>query len=356
MLRRMKIMALAVASLITIGVLTPSHETSQNAPAKESGDPLPKAPVRNWGDWWPETQFGEDDSVTTDQIRAGDRTFERVVYGAISTPWNGCLANFSHSEAGDGLRFDLLWSRPGDFASKEEKDAFKSPKQGDIRAAIVRGDKVIAEPTNGEPAISAWAGGSLGMTGDMMIFFDWLPADFEDYWIRVDMLKERHWFLIPYGLGSNPKENAGLELVERGGPEQPQAAQKADRLHLWNSVGYELGWVKEEGWHVSASVSNPFDTEIRIHVYEDGARWELSYPRTSAVYNWPAGYSRFCSWTSISRADSIDYSRTDTFKFWRTPFDTRNWGLLRVTVEDHAFDKVVPSSLFNYTHNWLEKK
>ncbi|MCG3182535.1 MAG: hypothetical protein ICCCNLDF_00598 [Planctomycetes bacterium] len=352
MMRRVFSPMLCFGCLVTIGVTLSCAAVNQ---AKHDQTAAPEetkdVPVRNWGDWWPSTQFGADDWVSDDQIARTDNRIDSVNYGSIDTPWGFSWVSLWQLEDGVSLSLRFFSNM---FDEEGRMQSPTGPAPGDIKMSVVCDGKVVRDARNANLIVNSWVGGMGSVQGSSSGEFDWLPPDFKDYWVRVDVKNVRHWFLIPYGLGADPAEHGNMLPVEAAGPARPAGASAEDQVHLWGSVSYELGRVEEMGWHVSMSVSNPFDTEISIFLYKDSARWELTYPRTSAVYNWPAGYSRFCSWTSISRTDAIDYYRTDSFTFWRTPIDTRNWGLLRVTVEDHAFDKVVPSSLFHYTHNWLE--
>ncbi|MCA8910375.1 MAG: hypothetical protein KDB82_01620 [Planctomycetes bacterium] len=345
MSKRAFMLVLVALLLFAVGQRSPQHTFGQEAS---------KAPVDTWGDWWPRGQFRENDTVSTDAVQKAPHNFEEIQYSSTKTPWGPCSVSLSQDKE-DRLRFDLVWSGPGTMASDEERAKHKSPEKGDVQAAIILADKVVRKPTNGEPVIGFWVGGGLGTSGDMMIFFDYLPADFEDYWVRIDMLKERHWFLIPYGLGSNPADSKSLKSTEQGQPQKPASATGNDTVHTWSSVTYDFGQIDDKGTRLSARIANPFDTEISLSIYDEDRRWSLTQPRTTAVYNWPGGYSRFSSWLSISRGDLGSMERHDRFQFWRTPFDTRAWGLLRIAVEETVLERAVPSSLFHYTHGCIQK-
>lgn len=307
-----------------------------------------KAPVDNWGDWWPSSQFGENDRLSRDAITAGDKAFSSVDYGSVGTPWGLVTSRFSVTSDNE-ISFSMTFFRSGKVG---ETGAWQEPvpEKGDVHGVIVQDGQVVREAKNPEPVIGIWFGRTNSMQGTLSMTFAALPADFGDYWFRIDMLKQRHWFLIPYGLGMKAEEGLSLPTIQGDSPKRPSGIAPGDVTHEWSSVSYELGRIEGKGWSVEAFVSNPFDSEISIRLYQSPGRWTLSHPRTTAVFNWPEGYSRFSSWTSIQRNDASALHRTDTYKFWRTPFDTRGWGVLRVTVEEHKFDKVVPSSLFNYCH------
>ena len=338
---------------LSFGAVVLLFAVGQSSSSGAAGQEASKAPVDTWGSWWPKGQFREDDSVSAETVHNASRDFSMVQFPTIQSPWGGCFVSLSHEE--EGLRFDIVWSGPGTMASEEERAKYKSPKKGDVQAAIVLDEDVVRKPTNGEPRIAAWVGGGLGTSGDMMIFFDCLPGDLNDYWVRIDMLKERHWFLIPYGLGSKPTDRKPVVPTEQGSPRNPTSAGSDDKLHSWSSVSYEFGSVDDTGMRLSATIANPFDTQITLSIYDENRAWTLTQPRTTAVYNWPGGYARFSSWLSISRDDLSSMRRHDKFQFWRTPFETRTWGLLRITVEERVLERAVPSSLFHYTHGCLRK-
>jgi hypothetical protein len=342
---------LAAAVLLVMGGLYQGQDAGADTP--DATKDAEAAPVANWGNWWPKGQFGKNDAVTYDAIGNADATFELISFGGIRTPWGGPTALLARNA--DGVRLALnFFRKSADVFPDAEGEPL--PKAGEIKASIYKGSDLLYHSQEENPTITSWAGGSLGMQGNLAMSFPHLPPDLNDYWIRVDMLKETHWFLIPYGLGCKVEEQPQISLIKGGAPTAPPLATEHDNVHTWRAVSYDLGRTKDKQWHVSASISNPFDTAITIRIYNEDRQFSLTHPRTSAVYNWPEGYPRFCSWTSVSRNDASDMHRSDTFQFWRTPFQTRGMGLLRVTLEDEVFEKTVPSSLFNYTHGTIPKK
>lgn len=153
-----------------------------------------------------------------------------VGYGMVRTPWDFCHASLSYDEE-RGIRFDLVWSGPGTLAPREEWDQHKSPERGEVAAAIIHNGEIVAEPDDNPPAIYGWAGGGLGTSGDMMMFFGWLPSGLGDCWIRVDMLDERHWFLIPRELHQQANGPVAITRPAKDEVVPPATADSDDKLH-----------------------------------------------------------------------------------------------------------------------------
>ncbi|MBK8205915.1 MAG: hypothetical protein IPK87_03865 [Planctomycetes bacterium] len=341
MRRTLLTISLAAIALTCLGGLRPSLGETSKSPLV--------APVDNWGGWWPETQFKEGDQVNADMLANLPRAFLHVRYGTISTECGDASVAFEHSSKGDGLIMQLGWAGPGTSASKEEWRDRPQPRAGDVKAVIVHEGEVVREPTNGEPAVLGWFGGSLSTTGGMTIEFQWLPADYEDYWCRVDVKAQRFWFLIPYGLGSSTKMPLNTTQVERGPPKPPAGAHDTDTVKSWASVKYHLFREKEnENLHASLTISNREYPQLVLELYREKTRWTLDAPRTSAAYLWPKGYTRFALLFKLERDFSM--RRTDYLQFFHHGHDVACWGVLRVTVEDKATDLCIPSSLLHARH------
>lgn len=343
-----------VAALLVV-LHVGSADNSSADPKAENG--IAKAPVDNWGDWWPKAQFVEGQRIDLSGIAKAKRFWERIDYGAVETPWGHAFASLVPAKGGDaetpnGLRFWLSWSRAGESIRGEKTADLGSPKAGEVAATMVGPAKFEREQTNEKTGVSSWVGGSLGMTGSVDMEFDFLPADFDDYWIRVDCRKERHWFLVPYALCSDPAKELPAGTKKRSSPVRPANATPDDQVRTWSSVEYSLGRDKENNRHVSARITNRFDTALTLELYQENERWLMATPRTTAAWLWPGGYIRYASLLNIKR--DLAFRRWDSYDFWRTPQDVPTWGLLRVTVEEQAYDIAVPSSLYFYTHGTVQ--
>jgi hypothetical protein len=308
----------------------------------------------NWLGWWPKAQFKDDPAVPAAVWQAARRGYGHVSFPFMESPWTYVSPSFSLLEDGEGLRFDLSWSGPGSMAGGEVWENHPSPQPGEVQVTIVHPDGTVQMPTNGEPRILGWVGGGLGTTGTMIVTFGWLPADLEDYWVRVDFLENRHWFLIPYGFGSDPEAPMNRTPLERGEPTRPKSASESDAVHGWSSVYYDLGALNETECRVNLSISNADHPRLSLVLYRETERWSLHAPRTSVAWIGPGRWVRFGLLESVSRPDSM--RRMDGYFFWITPHEFRGWGVLRVTVEEEAVDLAIPSSLFHYLHGRLPQE
>ena len=343
-----------------------------NAPS--APPPPPQAPDNSWGAWWPTTQWPKDARAPGPEIvLAASREWERVVYPSVQTPWGQASPSFSTLEvkppfpARRCLRFDLVFSGPGTTDERAWED-HAEPEPGAIRAEVISRGKVVRVATNGEARIQGWAG-SRGTSGDLIIEFDWLPDDLDDYWVRARIGDRAVWFLLPYGFGGDPKKPIHAVAGRSGPPALPEGRGERDEIVLWSHVEIDLGWLDASGkvatdmpeelhdiwkWtgdkmNVSVRLSNPFDAACRVTLYRENGRWSLTTPRTTAAVGIPGKRVLFSMLDSLQRHSDL-LRRSDTFSFYHRSDETRTWGLLRVTVEEAAFDRAIPGSLFLYTH------
>ena len=348
-----------------------AHVNAPSAPP-----PPPQAADNGWGAWWPTAQWPKDARAPDAEIvLAASREWERVVYPPVQTPWGQASPSLSTLEikppfpARRCLRFDLVFPGPGTTDERAWKD-LREPEPGAIRAEVVSRGKVVRVATNGEARIQAWAGGSRGTSGDMLIEFDWLPDDLDDYWVRTRIGDRAVWFLLPYGFGCDPEQPILAVAGRSGRPVLPEGRAERDEIVPWSHVEIDLGWLDASGkvatdmpeelpdiwkWtgdkmNVSVLLSNPFDGTCRVTLYrETNTRLSLTTPRTTAAVGIPGKRVVFSRLDSMVRHER--FRRSDTFSFYdRRSDETRTWGLLRVTVEEAAFDRAIPGSLFLYTH------
>ena len=358
----------------SFGVLACLLAACANVNAPSAPPPPPQAPDNIWGTWWPTAQWPKDARAPgPESVLAASREWERVVYPPLQTPWGQADPSFSILEikspfpARRCLRFDLVFSGPGALEEQALKDHL-TPEPGAIRAEIVSRGKVVRATANGE--FLGWAGNSLGTSGDVIIEFDWLPDDLDDYWVRTRIDDRAVWFLLPYGLGCDPKEPILAVAGRSGPPALPEGRGERDEIVPWSHVEIDVGWLDASGrvatdmpeelhdiwkWtgdktHVSVVLSNPLDGACEVTLYrETHNSLSLTTPRTTAAVGIPGKRVLFSKLNSLQHHTDF-LRRSDRFSFYRKSNETRTWGLLRVTVEEAAFDRAIPGSLFLYTH------
>jgi hypothetical protein len=342
MLKQLLLASAVLGTLLFCGGQTAGTQAAQND--RES-------PVDNWAGRWPQSQLTEESSIEPQALGKLPRGYDYVSYPSLSASCGTAFVSLGPLETG-GLKLSLSWIPSRTPEGKVEE--LPGPKKGEVKAAILAEGEVVAEPTNGEPAIIGWIGDGRGSQGAMMIEFEWLPADFEDYWIRLDLKEERFWLLVPYGLGSNPAENGAIKQLARGGPTSPKGAGVKDLVLNWSAVHYKVFRETENNnLSVSLVVTNEEYSQVHVELYRENERWTLDTPRTSATYLWPNGYTRYGWLYELTRDTS--YRRWDSFQFFHHGHETRSWGLLRVSVEEKATDLCVPSSLFHARHGQFAK-
>ncbi len=97
-----------------------------------------EVPDRSWDGWWPSAQWTREAKPPTGEaIRRGRRTWERIDYPALETPWGNAGVGVQPARLNDdpptGIRLDLLFTAPADAM---EKGTLKEPKEGEVEAAI----------------------------------------------------------------------------------------------------------------------------------------------------------------------------------------------------------------------------
>jgi hypothetical protein len=305
-----------------------SHSTRPLHPPEGPAAPLvPETPPPSWN-----------------EARAISREWKVLDFGTIDTPWGQVMVQAQPD--GAGFRFDMIFSGPGTSDDAAWK-TFKPPADGEIQAELWCDGASVRATNNGVPKLHGWFGGSLGTSGSMMMGFDPLPDDLKDYWVRARVRARTFWFLIPYGLSG--RGVPGQSSVDEGAPRPPKGLASGDLVVLWKKVSFDLGKLSGDRW-ASLELSNSFDASGTITIYRDPFNvWSLDSPRTGftvAVH----GRTRVES-TLRSMVWSEDrLRRHDTYDLWRNSGDNRIWGVVRVTVEEKTFERLVPSSLFGYCH------
>jgi hypothetical protein len=282
-----------------------------------------------------------------EKARTLSRTWERVSYNRVFTPWG--MANAGASPNSDGLRFSLTWSGPG-TDDPEGWKSFKQPDATHLRAALWCDGSDVALPKNGIPELMAWVGGSRGTSGTVSLAFD-LPLDeSKDYWVRMTMRDQTDWFLIPYGIAG--RGIPGPFQSRKQYPPKPVKPTPENRVHVWDEVTFDFGWLPGK-CRVTVAVSNEFDAAAVVTLYSDdpSVPWDLEHPRTRFSVALPDRYVVQSTPVGADRKDP--FRRNDRFALWRNSGDKPAWGVLRVTVAETTFERLIPSSIFGYCQGRL---
>lgn len=344
--------------LLSLGACRPSEE--KKPPRTE------EIPDYTWGGWWPKAQWSKErPPAGVENIRSFRRNWERVSYPAIETPWGHASPSLGINESNSRrcLRFDLVFSGPGTMDDEAWK-RHKAPDAEAIRAEILSRSGKVRKPTYG-PRLLGYAGGALGTSGDMLTEFEWLPDDLDDYWIRVQLPERTVWFLIPYGIGSDPTSPTPAISGGTGRPRIPKGKGEKDEIVPWSYVDYDLGWIGPGGgvhfevppdskeWtadkvNVEVRMSNPEDGRCALTLYKESGSWSIRSPRTTVAIGTEKRGILFSALVDIKRHEA--YRRTDSFHFARGSAEVRTWGVLRVTVEETVLEWAVPGSVFLHGH------
>ncbi|MBL8756180.1 MAG: hypothetical protein JNK15_22995 [Planctomycetes bacterium] len=325
--------------------------------------PVPSA---SSGDaWWPKAQWPKEvEAPVPVDVFAAPRGWERVVYPSIATAW-GAASPDLRIENGH-LRFRLNFSAKS--ASEDLDDL--PPGPGPVHAEIRSRRNVVQASHDREARFQGWGLHMGGAYCSLISTFDFLPDHLGDHWIRVRMSDRTVWFLVPYGFGCDPAARFTEVAGGSGPPAFPDRRAPEDEVVVWSEVELDLGWLDASGkvatdepkeledvwkWtagktHVSVAFSNQPGGEGRVTLYrEDHGSLRRTMPRTTLAVATPGEAVQFSSFeTSELHGDSM--RRSDWFGLHPRTVETRTWGLLRVTVEEAAFEWAIPGSLFTWTH------
>jgi len=133
-----------------------------------------------------------------------------------------------------------------------------------------------------------------------------------------------------------------------------------DLIVPWLEVRYDVGEI-QNGWRLTVLQRNPFDAATEVVLYRDDHTlgksmflWDLYSPRTGVTVRESSGRV-VASRKMQLRLHEDGLRRSDSFELYRNPgSDDRDWGRLRVTVDDQVRELVVPSSLYRYVHGAAE--
>ncbi|MBZ0118705.1 MAG: hypothetical protein K8H88_17020, partial [Sandaracinaceae bacterium] len=184
--------------------------------------------------------------------------------------------------------------------------------------------------------------------------FAWQGNTMDEAFVEVDLgARGRFWLELPYGFTRDP--SLPLPDDPRTTARLPAAIGARDRIVPFRHVRYELGEI-ENGWRLSANVSNPFDAHVELELYREPGgegssvyRWALDEPRTSATIVAHGG-AEIRSLRILARLHEDGLRRSDHFHFFRRPAGGRAWGTLRAVIDGRAHEIRIPSSLYLYTH------
>lgn len=188
--------------------------------------------------------------------------------------------------------------------------------------------------------------------------FRWARNVMEEAWIELHLSGQVYWVEVPYGFTRDPADPTLPLGIGRGPPSVAPAMDglgPRDRIVPWQHVRYDLGRV-QNNWRLSLNVANPFDAQAEVVIYRDDIEigksmylWDLHSPRT-AIEIEQDGKVLSSRGMSI-RLHEDGLRRSDTFKFNRNPGShSRDWGTVRIRVDDTNYECIVPSSLFKYVH------
>ena len=326
----------------TLLCFTADGYQSQNIP----NETAKVAPVRNWGNWWPAGQFQTGDTVELDQLPTRTPDGPIVRYLPVDTPRGSRSCNLKQVK-GIGLQVTFTWMVPA-------WEELKMPDLSDFSVSLV-------DPSGSPKKPKATPKEDMSVRLGVFQFshsttFDFTEQDLRDYWMRVETENKRSWYLIPYGLTSDPAKSIVGDKLESGIPKHPKYIGESDSVHLWNSVYFHIRDSHTEFTGVMIEVVNGRDPTARIHVTQrdglDDEEWEITSFRSTAAYASLGGTARFGFWSSIEH-DADASTRTDSYVFPDGVSKTRSWALLRCTIDEEVFDLTVPSSLVFAKHGWV---
>jgi hypothetical protein len=189
--------------------------------------------------------------------------------------------------------------------------------------------------------------------------FAWQGAALDEAYIEVDLgASGRYWLEIPYGFVAGPTVPRGAHDAREVPRRVPAMAQLAarDRWVPWRVVDYDLGAI-QNGWRLTARLSNPFDAHAELELYRDDSQvgrsvylWTLRNPETSVEIVQADGSTLHAMAMEV-RLHSDGMRRSDDFHFDRSGGSTqRATGTFRAIVDGRTVQIVIPSSLYGYTH------
>jgi len=283
--------------------------------------------------------------------------WRQIRYPRVPAPWDEDQTIAFHVGSGQRdvepkFRVDVLWSTGPNGSARS-----KSPTPSEqIVVRLHRADGTVVKSSSAHPPMWSGLGSSLGTTLSLIYAFPWGPNTLEEAWVECRFPRRKYWLEVPYGFTRNPKAALAPSIPTVRGPSLAAAMDRletTDRIVPWLSVEYDLG-VIQNNWRLSLKQSNPFDARCEVVLYRDDRRgsmylWGLHTPRTSVVIEEPGGYPLRSTCMSI-RNHEDGMRRSDKFNFLRYPHSGRTWGVLTVSVDDEAYQTIVPSSLFRYCH------
>lgn len=250
------------------------------------------------------------------------------------------------------LRFDILWNAARDA---QMPAAIADPGKFVVRLHLPDG-KVVLPEADGHPL--SWIGaGSRGMTWSLIYIFPWQQNAMDEAWIELTLAGQTYWVELPYGFTRDPADPLPTD-EKRNTPVFPPAMKalgEKDRLVPWLHVDYDLGKI-QNGWQLSFRIANPFDAKAEAILYRDDMQvgrsiylWQLDTPRVAMRIKTQDDGNLAARAMGI-RLHEDGLRRSDEFSFNRYPAEGRDWGKVVIKVGDKAYECVVPSSLFKYTH------
>jgi hypothetical protein len=216
--------------------------------------------------------------------------------------------------------------------------------------------KVIA----GKAEFKSWFAFSSGpgYTRIKNYVFPWGRNALEEAWVELRLPGQRYWLEIPYGFTRNPRDRLSPAIPSAGPPATAAAMEKlpsGDKILKWSRVRYPYARI-QNSWSYELILSNPFDGRAEIVLYRDDCAvgmsmflWNLDTPKTAVtIVEADGGAHTGLGMARVLHDDGM--RRSDTFHFSRVPSDARDWGTIRVRIGDKEYKRMIPSSMYNYTH------
>jgi hypothetical protein len=291
-------------------------------------------------------------------------SWRRIVYPDLPCPWatKTVRPTIYPLTEGDspGLQLNLTFRMHGEFSGEREKWVEPDGRQIDVR--LHYSDETVVQRVRNKDSdldplddIVVFAGGSLGVSGDLRRKFPWGENKLREAWIELEFPGMTYWLGIPYGFTRNPAEP--LCAAEKAGDPKfapaMSALKKDAKIVNWQYVEYRLD-PPQENWGLTLRQSNPFNAACVVVLYMGSTDpGDLHTSRTAVRIEQPERPALTGScWKIEAIEGNRDGNRHDSFKFNTNGGSGQNrcWGGVVVNVGDKEARAIVPSSLFNYVH------
>ena len=198
----------------------------------------------------------------------------------------------------------------------------------------------------------------LGYTRTLNFVFPWGRNVLEEAWVELRLPGQRYWLEVPYGFTRSPEKRLAPaipsgDLLPR--QRQWRSFHQADKVLKWSRVHYSYAQIQND-WSYELILSNPFDSKAEVVLYREDVAvgksmflWNLDTPKTAIAIIEADGTEHPGLGMAIALHED-GMRRSDTFRFPRIPSDARDWGTIRIKIADKEYERVIPSSMYNYFH------